>query len=237
MAVLTGIPPWLQPHDFIGAARSGASLGLQARGQDIENQQAADRLQLAYDQLASQERRESEAAKQKQNLAAATLALRGQQMDMLNEYRQNSLGLREQRGDALDEYRKERLAAEGKSLDLRKELGEATAQSRSDVLDLRKQMLDLAKTREQNIGERFKAGLGAKGVLSHIKRLSAEKAGLNKAILESVDDAEKAGMQKRLSAIDTEMQQYEDQLMGGDPTSPAGTAAPADPKDPLGILK
>lgn len=70
------IPPWLVPPNFIGAAEGGARLGLSARSQDIEEQSAADRLKLAYDQLAKQERVASMQAQQKLQLGEAANKLR-----------------------------------------------------------------------------------------------------------------------------------------------------------------
>jgi hypothetical protein len=87
------LPPWLTPPDFIGAMRSGASLGLQARGQDradeaqaFEEQSSADRLKLAYDQLAKQERVASMQAMQKLQLGEAANALRAAHEQALGEH-------------------------------------------------------------------------------------------------------------------------------------------------------
>ena len=93
------IAPWLQPLNFIGAEEAGARIGLdrsRLASQDLENAnrlnlaqqqeadsvgEAGDRLRLAYTQLASNER----AATARQN---AALALKQQQEQSLDAYRQ-----------------------------------------------------------------------------------------------------------------------------------------------------
>jgi len=90
---LTGLGSWnaITPEYFTSAMASGAKLGLSARSQDEEEQSAADRLKLAYDQLGAKEQMASELAQAKQAQAEAALALRAQQLDSLNEYRQQVL--------------------------------------------------------------------------------------------------------------------------------------------------
>lgn len=88
---LAGIPPWLAPQDFVGSARSGAQLGLQRRGQDIERQEAASRLQLAYDQLAAQEQRQSEIAQNRLQLAEMALEQKRAQVESAMAFREQGL--------------------------------------------------------------------------------------------------------------------------------------------------
>lgn len=78
------IAPWLTPTDVIGSMSRGASLGLQERSQDTQESEAADRLKLAYDQMASEERRQSDRA-------AQALLLKQAEMAGLNAYRQGEL--------------------------------------------------------------------------------------------------------------------------------------------------
>lgn len=94
------IAPWLHPINFIEAASAGAQAGIHSRAVDNEAIQAGDRLRLAYDQLNANEQREQEAEANKMELAKASMALRSQQMDALEQYRQDQT---QARNDALDE--------------------------------------------------------------------------------------------------------------------------------------
>lgn len=218
------IAPWLHPLNFIDAARAGASLGLQAREQDIQQSQSADRLQLAYDTLASQEKRASQQALARQQLAQASLALRGQQMDMLNQYRQSMLGQREQ-GLGLQAQREADLQ-EGRK---------ARAEDRESILGLRERMLDFQKQREENIGGRFKSRQDASAINKHIQRLSTEIGVLNHSINNSIDESEKSRWRAQIAKNKDEIKQYEDQLFSDE--APGQPAAKVDPKDPLGLFK
>lgn len=103
------IAPWLTPPNFLAAMQAGAQLGLGVRRQDEEESQAGDRLRLAYDQLAANERRAHEAVMARQESAKAALALRAQQMSALESYRQSMIEERKQ-ADALREANQQRLA-------------------------------------------------------------------------------------------------------------------------------
>lgn len=113
---LAGIPPWLNPPDFVGASRAGAALGLEGRGQDIQVAEAGDRLKLAYDQLEAQEKRDAVQEAAKLALAHATLQMKKDQMTALDRYRQQNieaqnlraqdrLSLSAQRLEDLNKYR------------------------------------------------------------------------------------------------------------------------------------
>ncbi len=94
------VAPWLHPLDFVKAMSEGAQAGIHSRAVDNEAIQAGDRLRLAYDQLNANEQREQEAEANKMELAKASMALRSQQMDALEQYRQDQT---QARNDALDE--------------------------------------------------------------------------------------------------------------------------------------
>lgn len=117
MALGAQLPSWLNQPNFLGAMEAGASTGLRARQQDIEEYQAADRLKLAYDQLAKQERVASMQALAKQKQGEAALALRAAIAQQGMDLRERSL---QQQGDlrsrALD-IQQSRLDSEGKSKD------------------------------------------------------------------------------------------------------------------------
>lgn len=92
------IAPWLVPPDYIGAMSRGAGLGLQARAQDIGEEEyaqrqaeAGDRLRLAYATLASQEKRADTAAQARLQQAQAGLALRGALAAQTMQFRQHNL--------------------------------------------------------------------------------------------------------------------------------------------------
>jgi len=97
--------PWNSPPNFLGAMSSGASAGLQARGQDIAQSEAADRLSLAYNQLAAEEAARSEAAQQRLQLANNANLLKAQQMNMMEQWRQSQVAQQAAAADALDKYR------------------------------------------------------------------------------------------------------------------------------------
>lgn len=90
------IPSWLELPNFIQAMREGAATGLAARRQDSDEAQAADRMQLAYEQLAEKERAANELAQNRQAMeedrqqrAADALAQRTQAALALQQYRQD----------------------------------------------------------------------------------------------------------------------------------------------------
>ena len=123
--------PWLQGTDAVGAMRSGAQLGLEARGQDLNELEAGDRLKLAYTHLAQQERDATLLAQSKLAQNNAALQLRAQQSDLMAQFHQQALEQAKERSDALSDQSQARL--------------EATQQHSGDMLDLAQQRLDLAK--------------------------------------------------------------------------------------------
>lgn len=131
---LAPIAPWIIPPDYIGAMSRGAQLGLSARAQDEQEKSVGDRLSLAYDTLASEEKRASEAAKASHELASATMAQRAQQAEAMNKFRQDrldqqgeALNLRENQAGFLNEYRKDRLQQAKDVLDLHREVAQFNA--------------------------------------------------------------------------------------------------------------
>lgn len=99
------IAPWLHPINFVAAAQAGAASGLGIRRANQEATEAADRLQLAYEQLASNERRSNEATRERMAVAKASLALRGQQMDAVRAYHENQIDARNREIDNTAAYR------------------------------------------------------------------------------------------------------------------------------------
>ena len=85
------LAPWNIPPNFLGAIQAGAGAGLAARRADLEEQSSGDRLQLAYNQLAEEERQRNEAAQARMQMATAANALRASQIDMLSRYHQGQL--------------------------------------------------------------------------------------------------------------------------------------------------
>ena len=73
--------PWIIPPDYVGAMSRGAQLGLSARSEDQAEQSAADRLSLAYKQLAAENDRANKVAQGRQDLAAETLKYRNRLLD------------------------------------------------------------------------------------------------------------------------------------------------------------
>lgn len=121
---MAAIAPWLQATDVLGAMSRGAGLGLQARAQDTQEEEAGDRLRLAYTQLASQEKRAAEQAKAMQDYRLAQLDLKTQQQAMLQDFREKNMA--------------RQIEASRESMDLRQKLAENTVKHQADLLALQK---------------------------------------------------------------------------------------------------
>ena len=94
------IPPWLDytPQFFTGAMEAGTAAGqrersqaLAERTQEASRSEAADRLRFAYNSLAAKEEQAGQLAAQKHELAQAAMELRGQQMQGLQDYREQQM--------------------------------------------------------------------------------------------------------------------------------------------------
>lgn len=114
------IAPWLGPADPIRAAQAGASVGLAARGQDIAETEAGDRLRLAYTQLQKEEEMRTREAQAKQDLAKLTLSLRAGQAQDLMRHRAALEQVQQQRATDLNNYRNSALAQAAINTELRK---------------------------------------------------------------------------------------------------------------------
>lgn len=82
------LAPWNTPPNFLGAMQAGASLGAQLRGQDIARSEAADRLSLAYNQLAAEEQQRNESAQMRMQMAREAEAYKQNQLNMLQQWHQ-----------------------------------------------------------------------------------------------------------------------------------------------------
>lgn len=122
---MAAIAPWLQPTDYIGVMRAGAGLGLQARAQDVQEEEAGDRLRLAYTQIASQERQHAAQAKALSDYRLAQLELRNQQQSMLQDYRQKNM--------------ERQIEASKDSLDMRQKLLDNTIKHQADLMAIQKE--------------------------------------------------------------------------------------------------
>lgn len=137
MAIDT-VPPWLRvdPSDFVKAGQMGAESGIAARRQYASEVEAGDRLRLAYDTLASQERRESERVAAQQELAGMRL-----------EMQEAAMALREQQASALNAYRQQQIENAQDALNLRATLG-------GENLSLRQAGLEQAAQRLRELQDR-----------------------------------------------------------------------------------
>ena len=135
MASIESLPPWLNvsPSDFVRAAEAGASTGISAERQRASSEEAGNRLRLAYDTLASQERRQDEMAQAKMELAQS-------QMDQRERATTAALALREAQMQGLQSYREQQIEAKQNELGLRGQLGAAN-------LDLATQRLEAQQAR------------------------------------------------------------------------------------------
>jgi hypothetical protein len=121
---LTGTPAWINPPNYLGAMEAGTAAGQRARAQDISTSEAADRLRLAYDSLAANERMQGQAAQAKLAQNAAAMELRQAQMEGLQDYR-------EQQMDARAEALKQQADLASKALKQRGDLAAASLDERT----------------------------------------------------------------------------------------------------------
>jgi len=107
MALAAPFPPWLNigPETFTGAMAAGSKLGLGARAEDIRQETAADRLQLAYQQLASKEGMAQQALQGRMALANAQMELRDKTLDLNASMRSRALDQQMANIDSLMKYR------------------------------------------------------------------------------------------------------------------------------------
>jgi len=169
---MAALPPWLDitPQTFLGAMESGTRAGEAARAQDIASSEAADRLRLAYDSLASHERMQNQTAQARAAQAKAAMDLRAAQLQGLQDYRQSQLGLAQQRN-------------------------EAVLQRNADLISHWKDLQAAGTTREQRLQEKedrlnAQKGASASQLNSIYKTLAAEHL---------KDEAGRTAYQERLS--------------------------------------
>lgn len=98
---LASLGEWNRAPDYLGAIRAGASTGLSLRKQDTEERETADRLRLAYDQLASRERQAAENTKRQLELHKQTLNEQSRQHDMLMDWHRGQLQEQRRRTDLM----------------------------------------------------------------------------------------------------------------------------------------
>ena len=139
---------------------AGTSAGLRERAQRSSEHEAADRLKLAYDSLASHERMQSEAAMRKLDSQEAAMELRKQQMEGLQDYRNRRAGQydteearRQGASESLNDYRNQRLdqfstdeERKQAALEARIAQGEAVNKRVNDHLDLLRERQDSLQT-------------------------------------------------------------------------------------------
>lgn len=130
MALAAPFPPWLNisPETFTGAMSAGGRLGVMALAQNVKEQQAADRLQLAYDQLAQKEQAAGEALQGKLRLGEMAIDARQKQLDIANQATQQRLAEQQAHNIGMEDLAKERLTLGEKSLaDREKTMAERAA--------------------------------------------------------------------------------------------------------------
>lgn len=143
------IPPWLNvtPEAFVRAASEGAAAGLGARRQYASEVEAGDRLRLAYDTLASQERRADERAQAALEVAQMRTAMQSQAQEA-------ALALREQQAASLDAYRQARLGQYDTEEERRRAAAAELYGYRQARLDQFQQALDISAEKAQAMASR-----------------------------------------------------------------------------------
>jgi hypothetical protein len=111
------LPAWVNPPNFLAAITAGTEAGSRFRAQDIEQRNAADRLALAYNQLALEEADRNEQAQRRMEMAEAANALRSRQLSMLENWHQNQAAAAQRRSDIMEQYRTGQLALGNRKLD------------------------------------------------------------------------------------------------------------------------
>lgn len=150
------IAPWLHQPNFIEAMVAGGQAGIHSRAVDNEAIQAGDRLRLAYDQLNANEQREQEAEANKMELAKASMALRSQQMDALEQYRQDQVQARQANMERLGSQFGEREKRMSEQFGEHENRLSGQFGTRMDLMD---QRLQDQRDREARLADQFQAGL------------------------------------------------------------------------------
>ena len=168
------VPPWLEytPQTFLGAMEAGTSAGqrnrsldlqassqdLTARGQSISQSEAADRLRLAYDSLASNERQQNQTAQAKAAQAQAAMELRQAQQQGLQDIREQQmeakdkeLGLRTELGNRAQDLREQQIKNQ---FDLGQQRADASLQRNTDLLSHWKDLQAAGTTRESRLQDK-----------------------------------------------------------------------------------
>lgn len=190
--------PWNTPPNFLAAMSGGASAGLQARGQDITARgqdiaagEAADRLAMAYQQLAGEEQARAQAAKEKMDIATAANAIKAQQIDMLNQWHQAQVAAERAKLAQPDLH----FGTEGEITSVDPTTGALTqirAPRQATVTPYQQAQLDLANKRAGQLESYRQAQLAArKGRLSDVQ----------KALLGS-DVTELRGLEKQIGGTE-----------------------------------
>jgi hypothetical protein len=191
----TGLPPWLRGPDVLGAMQAGAHVGLQGRAQDIQQAEAADRLRLAYDQLAKQEEQNMILAQQHGDAAAA-----------LRQYRQGLLAHQK----AQDTAANRRADISEKRMEATDALRQAHDSATQAYQNKRLEQFDTAEERQRENLERLKGQYGTPKTPSAASYLSTVSS-LSKALEEpGVSDSEK----QRIRVLKNEAQTKANELLG-----------------------
>ena len=81
------IAPWLQPPNVLGAMQAGAQVGLAQRAQRMNEIEAAQRLRLAYDQMAALQQREQMQMAMQSQIEGARLAQQLRESNAMEQWR------------------------------------------------------------------------------------------------------------------------------------------------------
>lgn len=132
----TDVPPWLQvtPDYFLNSIRAGAEAGLQRGRLLTEQQNAADRLRLAYDQLGAENQRKDEEIQAKLTLAQQMMAMRQQAHEDQMQMAQDRLNLSQRSAEEIARYRDQMLGLRGQSQQDQYDYRNAMLKAREDAL-------------------------------------------------------------------------------------------------------
>ena len=90
MAIFTD-SPWTYRNDPLQFMEAGARTGLEARGQDLSQMEAGQRLRLSYDSLAAQMENDRRNQALRLGQIGATTALKNAQQDAMTQYRNQQI--------------------------------------------------------------------------------------------------------------------------------------------------
>lgn len=210
---LAGLGPWNEftPGFFTQAMERGAELG-------VQQSDAADRLKLAYDSLASKERSEALDRQMQQKQIDAANALKAQQAYALAEYRSQMASNQAQRikqaADELTEKHRHNIATETPKMDEASKI--LMQQNARDLSSAEKQLDKLADEQDSGSGQvTIPTGQAADALRTKAIYLRSQIKGPTAAPVKEITRQTKDGKLAVFDANTKKFLRYADTNVGG----------------------